>query len=172
LDLISWNPIKTENLVADLNAQTNRIRAILSANALTLLSKQNTAAFPIAKGKKVAYIAIGAPAENSITAKMRTEYGADIYLFGSKAQIGRQLMDDKTNIIPADKSDSSSALQLINTIQQKNYDAVVVGLHNYSRRPANNFGLSNASVYLLNGLQQPKTVTLVFGNPYAIQEYQ
>jgi beta-N-acetylhexosaminidase len=78
-------------------------------------------------------------------------------------------MDDKNPVTTIEKSDSASAAQLINTIQQKGYDVVIVGLHNYSRRPANNFGLSNASVYLLNGLQQPKTITLVFGNPYALK---
>jgi beta-glucosidase-like glycosyl hydrolase/CubicO group peptidase (beta-lactamase class C family) len=169
LGLNTLAPVRTEGLLNDLNAKTNAIRKVLSANALTLLHKENAGIFPVAKGKKVAYIAIGAPSENAISAKMKTYYNADIYLFGSKAQAGRQLMDDKTNVIPADKSDSVGASQLIRTIRQKNYDVVVVGLHNYSRRPANNFGLSNASVYLLNGLQQPQTITLVFGNPYAIK---
>jgi beta-N-acetylhexosaminidase len=169
LGLNKVEPIQTENLVADLNEKTNAIRAMISESALTLLQKQNPASFPIARGKKVAYISIGAAGENAITTGMRNIYQADIYQFGSKAAIGTQLMDDKTSIIPADKSDSAAAQQLINTIREKNYDAVVVGLHNYSRRPANNFGLSRASIYLLNSIQQQNTVTLVFGNPYAIK---
>jgi beta-N-acetylhexosaminidase len=169
LGLNNLQPIQTENLVADLNAKTNAIRAMISENALTLLRKQNPASFPVAKGKKVAYVSIGAAGENTISTGMRNIYQADIYQFGSKAAIGAQLMDDKTSVIPADKSDSTAAQQLINTIRQKNYDVVIVGLHNYSRRPANNFGLSNAAVYLMNGIQQPNTVTLVFGNPYAIK---
>ena len=169
LGLNKWEPVQTEGLITDLNKQTNAIRTIISSNALTLLNKQNASVFPITKGKKVAYISIGAPEENTITAKMRSDYNADIYLFGSKTPVGKQLMDDKINSIPLDKTDSASALQFINSISQKNYDVVVVGLHNYSRRPANNFGLSNASVYLLNGLQKPNTITLIFGNPYAIK---
>jgi len=169
LGLNTLAPVRTEGLLNDLNAKTNAIRTVISANALTLLHKENAGIFPVVKGKKVAYIAIGAPSENAISATMKAHYNADIYLFGSKTQVGRQLMDDKTNVIPADKSDSAGASKLINTIRQKNYDVVVVGLHNYSRRPANNFGLSDASVYVLNGLQQPQTITLVFGNPYAIK---
>jgi beta-N-acetylhexosaminidase len=169
LGLANFEPIQTENLLADLNAPTNAIRQLVSEGALTLLKKENPSVFPIAKGKKIAYITIGAAAENTISNRMKTAYNADVYLFGSKAQVGAQLMDDRTSIIPADKSDSAGAVQLINTIRQKNYDAVVIGLHNYSRRPANNFGLSNASVYLLNGLQQSNTITVVFGNPYAIK---
>lgn len=169
LGLNNVQPIQTENLVADLNAQTNTVRTQISENALTLLNNPDPSVLPIVKGKKVAYVSIGAAAENMIASKMKTQYNADIYLFGTKAQIGTQLMDDKTNIIPADKSDSVSATQLINTLKQKNYDVIVIGLHNYSRRPANNFGISKPSVYLANGLQQTNAITIVFGNPYAIK---
>ncbi len=162
-------PIETEGLVNDLNAKAIPLKTSLSVNALTLVRKQNETVFPISKGKKVAYICIGAPSENVIAAKLRAEYNADVYLFGSKSEIGKQLMDDKTNITTVEKSDSAGAAQLIQTIQQKNYDVIITGLHNFSRRPANNFGLSNASIYLLNGLQQNKTITLVFGNPYALK---
>jgi beta-N-acetylhexosaminidase len=169
LGLDKLQPIQTENLVNDLNAQTARIKNLLSENALTLVHKQNETIFPLVKGKKIAYVCIGAPSENTIASRLRTGYNADVYLFGSKNELGKQLMDDRNSITTIEKSDSASAAQLINTIQQKGYDVVIVGLHNYSRRPANNFGLSSASVYLLNGLQQPKTITLVFGNPYAVK---
>jgi beta-glucosidase-like glycosyl hydrolase/CubicO group peptidase (beta-lactamase class C family) len=169
LGLNKIQPIQTENIADDLNKQTVRIKTLLSENALTLLRKQDETIFPIPKGKKIAYICIGAPAENVITAKLKADYGADIYLFDSKNELGKQLMDDKNPITIIQKSDSAAATELIQSINQKKYDIVIVGLHNYSRRPANNFGLSNASLYLLNGLQQPNTITLVFGNPYAIK---
>ncbi len=169
LGLNNNTPIETENLVNDLNTQTVRIKTILCNNALTLLRKQNENIFPIAKGKKIAYVCIGAVGETAIAASLRKEYNADIYLFGAKAAIGKELQDDKTSITIIDKSDSASATQLINTLRQKNYDVVVTGLHNFSRRPANNFGISNAAVYLLNGLQSQQTITLVFGNPYAVK---
>ncbi len=162
-------PVQIENLLSDLNAQTNPIRSLVSENALTLLNKPNASIFPITAGKKIAYVSIGAAGANMISTKMKNQYNADVYVFGSKAQVGAQLMDDKTSIIPADKSDNASASQLINTLKQKNYDIIIVGLHNYSRRPANNYGLSNASIYLLNELQQSNTISLVFGNPYAIK---
>jgi beta-N-acetylhexosaminidase len=169
LGLNKIEPIQTENLAIDLNAQTTRIKTLMSANALTLLRKQNETIFPLIKGKKIAYICLGAPSENMIAARLRSEYKAEVYLFGSKNETGKQLMDEKNPVIVIEKIDSSVATQLINTIAGKNYDVIIVGLHNYSRRPANNFGLSNASVYLLNGLQQTKTITLVFGNPYALK---
>ncbi|TAH12367.1 MAG: serine hydrolase [Sphingobacteriia bacterium] len=169
LGLNNVQPIDTNNLVKDLNVQTNIIRAALSKNAITLLRKNDAAPFPIDKQKKIAYISIGAAGKNFIATKMETELNATIYQFASKAVIGKQLMDDQSaNIIPADKSDSSAAIKLIQLIQSKNYDAIVIGLHNYSRRPANNFGLSSSTVYLLNQLQSSKTTTVFFGNPYAV----
>lgn len=169
LGLNKIEPIETEGLVDDLNKQANLIRTQLSANALTLLRKQNENIFPLAKGKKIAYVCMGAPSENTIAARLRSEYNADVYLFGSKNAVGKELQDDKNPVTIIEKSDSAGAAQLISTIQGKNYDVVIVGLHNFSRRPANNFGISNASFYLLNGLQQNNTLTLVFGNPYALK---
>lgn len=169
LGLNKIEPIETAGLVDDLNKQANLIKTQLSANALTLLRKQNENIFPLPKGKKVSYVCMGAPTENIIAARLRGEYNADVYLFGSKNAVGKELQDDKNPVTIIEKSDSAGASQLISTIQGKNYDVVIVGLHNFSRRPANNFGISNASVYLLNGLQQNNTLTLVFGNPYALK---
>lgn len=168
LGLNHFQPIQTDNLVADLNAKTDAIRKEISETALTLLNKPDQSVFPIQKGKKVAYISIGAPSANTISDGMKAAYNADIYLFAGKAQVGAQLMDDKTSIIPADKSDIPSADGLVQTLQQKQYDVIVVGVHNYSRRPAGNYGLGSASIYLLNKLQLPNAVTIMFGNPYAI----
>jgi beta-glucosidase-like glycosyl hydrolase/CubicO group peptidase (beta-lactamase class C family) len=169
LGLNKLQTIDTSNIVNELNVQTNRIRALLSKNAITLLRKNNSEAFPLSGNKKIAYISIGAAGKNTIATKFQQILNADIYQFGAKPSIGKQLMDDQSaNIIPADQSDSNAAVTLINTLIAKNYDAIVLGLHNYSRRPANNFGLNNSTVFLLNQLQGNKTITLFFGNPYAI----
>lgn len=170
LGLYNLKAIDTTNMVADLNTQTQKINQALAINAITLLRQNNTALVPLQKGKKIAYISIGAPKENAIAARLRSDENADIYLFGAKAEVGQQVMDDLHKVIPIDKSDSNAATELLHTIKEKNYDVVITGLHNYSRRPANNFGLSNASVYLLNELSKAdQNITLVFGNPYAIK---
>jgi beta-glucosidase-like glycosyl hydrolase/CubicO group peptidase (beta-lactamase class C family) len=169
LGLNKLKPIDTTNLVNDLNVQTNRIRTLLSKRAITLLKKENNQIFPLKKGQRIAYIAIGAPNENIISSQLKNNFNATVYLFGSRATIGKQLMDDQSaNNIPAEKADSSSANALIQKIKASGYDLVIVGMHNYSRRPAKNFGLSNASVYLLNALASFNTLTLYFGNPYAM----
>src|SRR5690606_20672838 len=50
------------------------------------------------------------------------------------------------------------------------YDAVVIGVHHFSRLPRNNFGISPAAFFLIEQLQQRyRTITMVFGNPYAMK---
>ncbi|MBC7720992.1 MAG: serine hydrolase, partial [Pedobacter sp.] len=111
----------------------------------------------------------GAAKEPVAATRLKTENNADVYLFGSKAELGKQLMDDKNQATIIDKTDSAAALQLINSIKVKNYDVIVIGVHNYSRRPANNYGLSKPVLYLLNELEKfDKSISLFFGNPYAI----
>ncbi len=161
--------IDTVGILTTLNEHTNRIKTLLAKNAITLLRANNTNLLPLQKGKRIAYISIGAAKEPVAATRLKVENNADIYLFGSKAELGKQLMDDKNQAIIIDKTDSAAALQLINSIKAKNYDVIVIGVHNYSRRPANNYGLSKPVLYLLNELEKSdKSISLFFGNPYAI----
>ncbi len=162
--------IDTVGILADLNAQTTRIKTLLAKNAITLLQQTNTALLPLKNNKKIAYISIGAANEPLAAARLKTENGADVYLFGSKALLGKQLMDDKNPTVVLDKSDSFSAQQLITKVYALGYDAIVVGVHNYSRRPANNYGLSNPTIYLISELQKQNNALIIyFGNPYAVR---
>src|SRR4030095_8195778 len=51
------------------------------------------------------------------------------------------------------------------------YDAVVIGIHNFSNRPANNYGITNSSLSLWRRLNKPNSITLVFGNVLAAANY-
>ena len=139
--------INTENLAEDLNAKTNEIKKALAANALTLLRKNNENLLPL-RGNKVAFVGIGINKANAFATRVQQDLKADLFFFDNK--------DTITKI--------NSILEQLN-----NYDAVVVGFHNYNRRPANQFGLSKNSLELLNKLQNNKTITFAFGNPYAVQ---
>ncbi len=171
LGLNKWEPIQLEGLLEDLNAKTIPIKTQLAQNAITVLHKQNQGIFPLTKGKKIAYVSIGAPVDNKIAEKLRTDYHAEVYQFGNKNDLGKQLMDEKTSMITIEQSDSAGAQRILNSINHNEYDVVIVGLHNYSRRPANNFGLGKSSLFLLTALQNPNTITLAFGNPYAIKNF-
>ncbi len=171
LGLHKITAIQTEGLLDDLNKQTNSIKTKIAENALTVLNKQNPSIFPLSGGKRVAYVSMGAHSDSGMATDLQTAYQADVYFFGNKKETGRQLMDDKSTTVFSEQTDSAGAQVIINELDKKGYDVVIVGLHNYNRRPANNFGLSNASLFLINSLQKNNTITLVFGNPYAIHNF-
>ncbi|MFN5334781.1 MAG: serine hydrolase domain-containing protein, partial [Bacteroidota bacterium] len=52
------------------------------------------------------------------------------------------------------------------------YDYVVLGLHRYSRRPANNFGIGIGAMRLIQALSSlPQSILLAFGNPYVLGNF-
>ncbi len=145
LGLNKLSPVLLENITNDLNAQTNQLRQLLAASALTLVRQSDSNLLPL-KAKKVAYVGIGIDKPNVFAARLQKDAGADLFFF-----------DEKNN-------NANTILQ-----QLSGYDAVVTGLHNFSRRPADAFGLSEKAIAFLNQLQQPHVISFVFGNPYAIK---
>lgn len=161
--LSSWKPIDTNNLVNDLNAKTEAMKLLIANKSITLLRNENNL-LPLSAAtmtfmnkatneeRKIAYVAIGITAENAMTKKMRDELKADVFFFSYKSDGGRVL----------------SLIELL----KNNYQQVVIGVHNYSRRPQGNYGLSVPSVQLISGLLQlPKSVLMMFGNPYALKNF-
>ncbi len=145
-------PINTSNITRDLNSEIPELRKQVATNAITLLRNDDPAVFPlpVSQNNKIAYVGIGINGDNAFAARMKSQYNADVYYFNYQ-------------------SDASRIPSMMGMLKKK-YDAVVVGVHNYTRYPANNFGISASSVQLLNQLQQEtKSIIFFFGNPYAIK---
>lgn len=152
LGLNHVQPVEVNSITADINAQTLKIKKLLSQNALTLLRNADPNAFGSDKKERVAYLGVGADyvKPNAFANRLKNDYNADLYFWSYKRDMG-------------------SVPMMIYTLQNK-YDRVIIGMHNYSRRPANNFGLSYASSQIINQFQNAMpTTTVVFGNPYAIK---
>lgn len=152
--LANRNPIDTTHLVQDLNKDANDINKLISENAFTLLRYEDAPIYPwFAGGKqKIAYVGVGLATDNEFSRRMRKDYNANVYYFDYSL-------------------DSSKAIALAELIRNR-YDAVVIGLHGYNRFPANDFGISKAALSLMHQLQvQNKTVTIAFGNPYAMRYF-
>jgi beta-N-acetylhexosaminidase len=163
--LAEWRPVEISHLTTDLNEGVSEMRREVAKNALTLLLNGDSAIFPLlpspvgpeaitahhpVKKKRIAYVGMGLTAENAFSQRMREDYGADVYLFDYNL----------------DSAKAAAALELLSN----RYDAIVVGLHNYARYPANNFLISNPAAWLLDQLEAgERCVTMVFGNPYAIR---
>ena len=149
--LANFKPVNTNNLTADLNSKTVEMRRLIAENAITVLRNEDPALFPLATGKRVAYVGFGLTQDNNFAKRIREDYNAQVYYFDYKL--------DQNKVRPM--------LELF----KDRYDVVILGLHNYARYPANNFGISAPAVELIQSLQQQhKTITTVFGNPYAIKD--
>ena len=155
--LTQVKPINTFNLTNDLNRDVSNMRKLIAENALTVLKKSDAVFFPmpatIKPGKKdVLYVSIGTNSDNAFARRMRADYNADVIYFGYKED---------------DSKKDSIVKQAI-----KDYKKIIIGIHNYNRSPANNFGISKTAVDLVTELQQKtKAISFVFGNPYAIKNW-
>ena len=150
--LASWQPVNTDHLTADLNQGVREMRRQVAENALTLVRNAEPGVFPLhtVQKKKIAYIGMGLNDDNAFSRRMRADYNAHVYFFDYNL----------------DSAKAAAALELL----RNRYETVVIGLHNYARFPARNFSISQPAAWLLQELQQKeRTVTMAFGNPYALK---
>lgn len=151
-------PVKLDNLTSDLNREVQPMIRKVAENAITLLSKKDDTFFPLRKnenkaGGAIACIAVGTKNDNAFTDRMKAEYNASVFFFENS------------------NKDSVYSKKLLDSIAA-NYKDVVIGIHNLSRNPSANFGLSPQAIQLVNGLQQEtNSITFVFGNAYAIRNF-
>ncbi|MFT3949254.1 MAG: glycoside hydrolase family 3 N-terminal domain-containing protein [Agriterribacter sp.] len=156
--LSNLQPVNTIKLADDLNAQTLQISKSIAENAITTL-KNDDNIIPLVvpqktkktdKDYKIAYLGLGINTDNTFARRMRADYNADAFYFNYKEDVTR--------------------IATIAALLKTRYDIIIVGLHNFNRYPANNFGISSPAVQLLNQVQADnKAITFVFGNPYAVK---
>lgn len=150
LGLYKSQQIETKDLVTDLNKLTNNLRLKISKQAITVLSKTNNKILPLTSKKRVAYVGFGINQMNSFAAEIKQHYDAKIFLI--------------------DYSDSTSISKIKK--QLKKYKTIIVGIHNYNRRPANNFGINAITIDFINYLSEKNnTIIFTFGNPYFIKNF-
>ncbi len=149
-------PINTDNLVRDLNGGIYEMKQTVAENAITVLGKKDIKFFPLQKPdtleKNIAYLGIGISGENTFSHRMKDDYNADAFYFDYLEDAGRIL----------------STVELI----KNRYKSVVIGIHNYARYPANNFGISKYALDLVDSVLQSKDAIIFdFGNPYALKNF-
>lgn len=144
--------INPANLHEDLNKDVIALRRKVARHAITLLRLKDAAIFPLKNDKKVAYVGIGIPDTNTIATFLKIENNADVFLLK---------YTDEAAI-------ADSILKHI----EGNYDAVVIGVHQFNKFPAGNFGFSTNALNLIKNIQgSMPAITMVFGNPYALKNF-
>ncbi len=155
--LAGLQPVNTFNLTADLNSKVPEMRKLVAENAITLLASKEDAFFPLGEKENnkpgdVAYVAVGINRINDFGRRMDADYKAGVFYFDySKTE--------------------ADAAELVSKLKER-YQRIIVGVHNTTRSPATNFGLSKASVNLVNRLQQEtSSMIFLFANAYAAKNF-
>ncbi|MDQ2721637.1 MAG: serine hydrolase, partial [Bacteroidota bacterium] len=144
--------VNINNLTYDLNSGINAMKTLVAENAITVLNNQDKDFFPLTSENKVAYVGIGINSDNTFSKRMKEDYNADVFYFDYK-------------------QDASRILSTVELIKNR-YKSVIIGIHNYNRYPANQFGISNNALDLIKQIQQNnKTIIFDFGNPYALKNF-
>ncbi len=149
LNKTQW--INTANLLEDINAKTADINKAVARQAVTVL-RNDGSVFPFRPGQRIAYVSLGAAAENDLAQRLQQDFKADVFTFSYK-------------------DDAAKAARIQQHIDTANYGAVIIGVHNYSYRPSNNYGISAAAMNLWAGLQKSNAATFLFGNVYAAKSF-
>jgi len=137
--------IDTNHIVADLNQSVGSINAAMAQQSLTFLRATNSPQL----NNKTAYLAINAKYTNALTNSIASNYGVKVFYTSGNNASELALISDSLNA----------------------YDQVIVGLHGYSRRPANHFELPAATLEFLNEKGHEDWIHLIFGNPYAVGDF-
>lgn len=147
-------PVNQENITVELNQGIAEMKRLVAENALTILNKKDSSCFPLAKpaDSSIAFVGIGIAQENDFARRMKADYNATTFYF--------------------DYQQSRNGVAALVNLIKTNYKKVIIGVHAYSRTPANNFGISSAAIELVKQLQtQTSSASFVFGNPYAIKNF-
>ena len=145
--LNNFQPIDTTNIIADLNKSVGAIKSQMAAQSLSFVkpSAENSMGLQ----KKTAYIALNLAKPNLLTQALTEKYGFQIFYINAK---------------------DSSALETVKKSLTQ-FDQVIVGLHNYNRKPANHFEIPSQMIQFLNEAHPANWFHLIFGNPYAVGEF-
>ncbi|HYM92571.1 MAG TPA: serine hydrolase, partial [Chitinophagaceae bacterium] len=87
--------------------------------------------------------------------------------------LSQRLKEDKnadTYFIPYIDSANTTATTL-QSISEGNYDEIIIGIHGFSLKPANDYSISNSAMQAWSQLQSLNSVTLVFGNVLATKNF-
>jgi len=156
LGLNDVKPIDTNNLLNDLNAKTNQVRYEVAKKTITQLTGPSENFPSLQPGTKIAYVGIGVPILNDFGKRLKEDWNADTYF----------LTYQDTATAGTLKADS-----LLTVIKYANYASIVIGVHDYSLRPANNYNITPQATQLIRGLQSLNTTTFFFGNVLALSGF-
>jgi beta-glucosidase-like glycosyl hydrolase len=144
--------IDTLNLVNELNELVVPLKKEIYKQAITVLKQTDSTISPLNYKQKIAFVGVGLKAENHFSELLKNTYTADSYC------------------LPYDATEKEANV-LLQQLQSK-YDVMIIGVHQYTKYPANNFGISQTAINFIKQVnQQNKAINIAFGTPYAMSNF-
>ncbi len=140
--------IDTTNITNDLNVSVGIIKSQMAVQSLTFCKSTVT---PILnKNIPTAYLALNLAQASELTTALENNYQVKVFYIGPK--------------------DSAILEKVMDSISK--YEQVIVGLHNYSRRPASHFQIPSFILQFLNQPHPQNWIHVILGNPYAVADFK
>src|SRR5690606_24693677 len=157
LGLAQQQPVVLDNLLNELNVETDAIRAEVAKKSLTLLKLANPATFrneffswPLKQDRKVSYVAFGSGDSAVLGDRLQKDFGADVFYIRYSDQLSR-------------------GGAVAKAIQEGKYDDVIIGFHDLAtRKGKNNFGITPSAMRSWYAFNNTNAITLVCGSPLAV----
>jgi len=140
--------IDTVNITADLNKSVTAIKEKMASQSLTFINNNTTQPI-LNKNKKTVFVALNQSQENSLTKQLAEQFQVKIIFVGAGEL--DQLQNLKKRLTE--------------------YDQVLIGLHNYNKRPAKHFEIPTPIITFLQEEHPSSWLHLIFGNPYAVADF-
>lgn len=144
--------INTTNIDDDLNEYTSSIRKQVAEASITLLNDPYNIINKVKKNisDKIVYIGVGTSSENTFSVNLK-----------------------KAGVKKIEFATAMNSKALTDMVwKYKSYDAIIIGVHNMSGYPTQNFGLDKSEIEAVQKLGANKnSITVVFGNPYVIKNF-
>lgn len=151
--LNEFSPIQETNLLEDLNSSyaTFLLNSLIEKQLCLVQDKLGTLPIPVNSSLKIASLSIGGSVGNSFNTTIKKYHAITEF----------QLNADVT---------PEAAQAIIKKL--KSFDMLIVGLHNTSKYPKNNYGVFARTARFVKELDNLMPVVFVdFGNPYNLKQF-
>lgn len=150
-----YKPINLENITSDINTPVAMaLKEDLYRKSLTVVSNRFSfiPLLPEDFNKKIAVLNIGSNVNTAFQNRLLSYFDFDTYHLP----------------LQSGKAQSTDLFEKL-----KNYDKIIVEIHDFKKRVNDNFGISYYNVDLLNKLNdQNQIIVALFGTPYSLQLFE
>lgn len=146
--------ISPDHLLEDLNENVTPLSAQVARRSLTAVKLEKDKFKPLQTGKKIAYLQVGGQPKNLLSGILRQTVQAENFYFDFN-------------------DENAMATDILQKIKEGGFDRIIISIEGFSKRPADNFKISQQALKLIQNVYDYNTgsTLIVMGNPYALKNF-